>query len=142
MESHSSLVNFTAHIVASYLQQNRLESERVGELIRTVHLTLVELNGGAEVKPAETLTPAVSIKKSVNASRIVCLEDGLEFQSLKRHLRSAHNMTPEEYRARWSLPADYPMVAPNYARARSALAKRIGLGSNRRDSEEDAADDE
>src|SRR3546814_11093668 len=102
-------------------------SSDLTNIIRAVHNTLVDIDGGVE-STGPDLTPAVPIKKSVNAEFIVCLEDGKKLKMLKRYLRSQYGMTPEEYRARWGLPADYPMVAPNYAAQRSRLAKQIGLG--------------
>jgi predicted transcriptional regulator len=100
-----------------------------------VHQSLVGLSNGSTKEPAEKPTPAVSIKKSVTPEYIVCLEDGKKFKSLKRHLKTAFGMTPDEYRARWDLPADYPMVAPTYAAKRSDLAKKLGLGRKPKESE-------
>ena len=101
-------------------------------LINQVHAALARVSGDAGEAPAEPLKPAVSVKKSITPEHIVCLEDGKKFKSLKRHLRTQYNMTPEQYREKWSLAADYPMVAPNYAAARSQLAKQMGLGQQRR----------
>jgi predicted transcriptional regulator len=97
-----------------------------------VHAALTRVSGGAGEAPVESLKPAISVKKSITPEYIVCLEDGKKFKSLKRHLRTQYNMTPEQYREKWNLAADYPMVAPNYAAARSQLAKQMGLGQQRR----------
>ena len=97
-----------------------------------MHSALVKVSTGVEEPKAVEITPAVSIKKSITPDYIICLEDGKKFKSLKRHLRTQYNMSPDEYRVKWGLPADYPMVAPNYAASRSALAKSMGLGQQRR----------
>lgn len=131
MNDEDGPVHTTARLVAAYASNNRLMPQDLTALIQSVHSMLLALsNGGAEA-PGEALRPAVPIKKSVTSDHIVCLEDGLKFKSLKRHLRSAYKMTPEDYRAKWGLPYDYPMVAPNYAAHRSKLAKQIGLGRKR-----------
>jgi predicted transcriptional regulator len=101
-------------------------------LIGDVHGALLRVSTGVQEAPVEAPKPAVSVKKSVTPDHIVCLEDGKKFKSLKRHLRTQYNMSPEEYREKWGLPSDYPMVAPNYAAARSNLAKQMGLGQQRR----------
>jgi predicted transcriptional regulator len=132
----SELLSLTADIVAAHVSNNRVESADLPALIRQVYGTLSGLDGGlpavAAAAPAEKLQPAVPLKKSIAPDYIVCLEDGKKLKMLKRHLMSHYNMTPEQYRERWSLPADYPMVAPNYALQRQALAKKIGLGTSRR----------
>jgi predicted transcriptional regulator len=133
MDGKNELVEMTAEIVAAYVSANSVAPHDLPRLIETVHASLQGLSGkvdGGVV--AEANAPAVPIKKSVTADFIICLEDGKKFKSLKRHLRTRYGMTPEEYRARWNLPHDYPMVAPNYAKARSDLAKRMGLGHGRR----------
>jgi predicted transcriptional regulator len=104
----------------------------ISTLINQVHAALSRVSGKVSDGPAEPLKPAVSVKKSITPEFIVCLEDGKKFKSLKRHLRTQYNMTPEQYREKWSLSTDYPMVAPNYAAARSQLAKQMGLGQQRR----------
>lgn len=114
-------------IVAAYVSNNAISASDVPGVIRTVHDTLKELGNRIEPEEPER-TPAVPVRKSVTPEYIVCLEDGKKLKMLKRYLRSQYGLTPEEYRARWSLPADYPMVAPNYAEKRSQLAKEIGLG--------------
>jgi len=133
-ESNASLnfVELAADIVSAYVSNNSVASSELPQLIGDIHTALVRVAGGAVEAPAEAPKPAVSVKKSVTPDFIVCLEDGKKFKSLKRHLRTQYNMTPEEYREKWGLPADYPMVAPNYAEARSALAKKMGLGQQRR----------
>lgn len=119
-----SLIELTAEIVAAYVSNNRVGAAEITDLIGRVHTAL---QGTArEEQEAEPLAPAAPIKRSVTADYIVCLEDGKRFKSLKRHLKT-HELSPAEYRAKWSLPADYPMVAPNYARARSELARQMGL---------------
>lgn len=127
----SELLQLTADIVSSHVSNNQVQQEQLQDLIRTVYSTLQDLSVVAPEEPVEELKPAVPIKKSVTKDYIVCLEDGKELKMLKRHLKSAYNMTPEEYRAKWGLPADYPMVAPSYAAKRQELAKKIGLGRNR-----------
>jgi len=132
MEDGTDLVDMTASIVSAYVSANQVNPQDLPALIRTVHAVLREVAGGAlaSIEPAQE--PAVAVKKSVTPEFIICLEDGKKFKSLKRHLRTRYSMTPEEYRAKWGLPHDYPMVAPNYAKARSDLAKRMGLGHARR----------
>lgn len=122
------LLRMTAEIVSAYVGQNTLPSQQLPEVINSVYLTLTGLNGAPVETPVEPARPAVPIKKSVTPEYIVCLEDGKKLKMLKRHLRSTYDMTPDEYRAKWGLPADYPMVAPNYAAQRSEFAKKIGLG--------------
>ncbi|MBT5416313.1 MAG: MucR family transcriptional regulator [Rhodospirillaceae bacterium] len=120
-------VELTVKIVSAYVSHAQLPIEGLEETIEAVHDSLCAL--GAAAEPAvPALTPAVPISASIRPDYLVCLENGRRFRSLKRHLRTAHGLTPEEYRARWGLPPDYPMVAPNYARLRSDLARTIGLG--------------
>ena len=125
-------IALTANIVSAYLSHNTVTANEIPALINQVHSALVRVSGGHGESPGEPLKPAVSVKKSVTPEYIVCLEDGKKFKSLKRHLRTQYTMTPEQYREKWGLPADYPMVAPNYAAARSQLAKQMGLGQQRR----------
>lgn len=132
MESKEDLVDMTAGIVSAYVSANPISASDLPALIRTVFSTLRELDGVAPATPGNSQEPAIAIKKSVTADYIVCLEDGKKFKSLKRHLRTRYNITPDEYRAKWGLPHDYPMVAPNYAKERSNLAKRMGLGQGRK----------
>ncbi|MBV8169884.1 MAG: MucR family transcriptional regulator [Alphaproteobacteria bacterium] len=121
----------TTQIVAAYVANNTVAVNDLPGLIRQVHAALANVGGSAEVAP-ERPQPAVPIKRSVMPDYTVCLEDGQKLKMLKRHLKTAFNMTPEEYRERWDLPPDYPMVAPNYASQRSRLAKEIGLGTRAR----------
>lgn len=125
------LMDQTTRIVEAYVGNNTLDVKDVPSLISEVHQALVRVSGGAAPAEREELKPAVSAKRSVMPDYIICLEDGKKFKSLKRHLRTHYNLSPEEYREKWGLPHDYPMVAPNYARARSELAKRMGLGTRR-----------
>ncbi len=127
------LVELTAYLVSAYVGNNAVPASNLSGLIADVHGAFVRLVDGAATAPVpEPLKPAVPIKKSIEPDFMVCLEDGKRFKSLKRHLRTSYGLTPEEYREKWGLPADYPMVAPNYAEARSQLAKRSGLGQIRR----------
>ena len=118
-------------IQARHRIRERLIGDRTA-LINEVHGALLKVGGGTVEMPAEAPKPAISVKRSVTPDYIICLEDGKKFKSLKRHLRTQYGMTPEQYREKWGLPADYPMVAPNYAKARSELAKEMGLGQQRR----------
>ena len=127
-EVRGDLIGLTAQIVAAYVSKNTVASGDVPALIGDVHQALVRATGNVEVPERDEMKPAVPVKKSVTPDYIVCLEDGKKFKSLKRHLRTHYKMSPEEYRAKWQLPHDYPMVAPSYARKRSALAKDMGLG--------------
>jgi predicted transcriptional regulator len=128
-EDHLAL---TANIVAAYVSNNSVPISELSGLISQVHAALTQLAGGRAEIGGEAMKPAVSVKKSVMPDHIICLEDGKKFKSLKRHLRAQYDMSPEQYREKWGLPADYPMVAPNYAQARSRLAKEMGLGQQRK----------
>ena len=128
----SSYIALTANIVSAYVSNNSVPSADIPNLISQVHSALKRVSGGQTAATAEPLKPAVPVKRSVTPEYIVCLEDGHKFKSLKRHLRTRYNMTPDQYREKWGLPPDYPMVAPNYAAARSQLAKQMGLGQQRR----------
>jgi predicted transcriptional regulator len=130
--SGGTFIKLTADIVSAYVSNNSVPSSDLPALIGQVHSALTRVSSGQGESPVEPPKPAISIKKSITADHIVCLEDGKKFKSLKRHLRTQYNMTPEQYREKWGLPADYPMVAPNYAAARSHLAKQMGLGQQRR----------
>ncbi|MDX2158849.1 MAG: MucR family transcriptional regulator [Hyphomicrobiaceae bacterium] len=125
------LIKLTAEIVAAYVSKNALASAELPSLIGDVHQALSQASGTADITVRDELKPAVPVKRSVTPDYIICLEDGKKFKSLKRHLRTHYKMSPEEYRAKWQLPHDYPMVAPNYAAARSQLAKKMGLGTRR-----------
>lgn len=134
MQDKGSLVALTADIVAAYVGNNTVAQADLPKLIASIYQSLAAAtHGSAEAKPAETpeLKPAVPVRKSITPDYIICLEDGKKFKSLKRHLRTHYDLSPEQYREKWGLPVDYPMVAPNYAEARSSLAKKIGLGQNR-----------
>jgi predicted transcriptional regulator len=124
-------IDLTANIVSAYLSNNPTPASEIPNLISQIHAALLRVSSGRGDAPTEPAKPAVSIKKSINPDFLVCLEDGKRFKSLKRHLRTQYNMTPEQYRDKWGLPADYPMVAPSYAVARSQLAKKMGLGQQR-----------
>jgi predicted transcriptional regulator len=124
------ILRMTAEVVSAYLSNNLLPANQISEVIQTVHTSLNALGASKTESAVEPPKPAVPVKKSVTPDYIVCLEDGKKLKILKRHLRSTYNMTPDEYRAKWGLPADYPMVAPNYAQQRSDFAKKIGLGRN------------
>ena len=124
-------IELASDIVSAFVAKNAVAPSELPALIHSVHSALQgAANGGA--KPAEPPTPAVAVKKSITPDYLISLEDGRRYKSLKRHLRTSYGMTPEEYRAKWGLPADYPMVAPNYAKRRSELAKSMGLGQKRR----------
>lgn len=127
-ESNGNMVELSADIVSAYVANNVVMKTDLPALIADVFAALTKLGREPEAPPAAPLVPAVPIRKSVTPEAIICLEDGKSFKSLKRHLRSSFDMTPDQYRAKWGLPSDYPMVAPAYAEARSALAKSMGLG--------------
>ncbi|EAQ35390.1 ROSMUCR transcriptional regulator [Nitrobacter sp. Nb-311A] len=127
-----SFLDLTAEIVSAYVSNNTTPASEIPVLISQVHAALMRVSSGRSELPVEPVKPAVPIKKSMTADYLVCLEDGKRFKSLKRHLRTQYNMSPEQYRDKWKLPADYPMVAPNYAVTRSQLAKDMGLGQQRR----------
>lgn len=126
--AEEELLRMTADVVAAYVSNNTLPTAQLAEVINAVYNSLKSLEGQAAEPQPEPLKPAVAIRRSVTPDYLVCLEDGKKLKMLKRHLRSTYNMTPDEYRAKWGLPADYPMVAPNYAEQRSEFAKKIGLG--------------
>ena len=128
--SKAELLEMTTEIVASFVANNPVPAGSLPDLIQTVHETVQDLSTDAPKEPPRP-DPAVPNSKSITPDHIICLEDGRKLKMLKRYLRSRYNLTPEEYRARWNLPSDYPMVAPNYAKRRSAFAKEIGLGRKR-----------
>jgi predicted transcriptional regulator len=128
----SSFIQLTANIVSAFVSNNTVASAEIPSLIGQVYSALMRVSSGQAAASAEPLKPAVAVKRSITPEYIVCLEDGKKFKSLKRHLRTQYDMTPEQYRDKWGLPPDYPMVAPNYAAARSQLAKQMGLGQQRR----------
>lgn len=130
-KDHTELLALTTDIVSAHLSNNQVAADEIPAIIQKVYKTLSSV-GGEGGAFTERPQPAVPIKKSVTPDHIICLEDGKKLKMLKRHLKTAYDMSPEEYRERWGLPADYPMVAPNYAKQRSDLAKEIGLGTTGR----------
>lgn len=130
--NHEMLIELTADVVAAYVSNNPVPVGELPNLIADVHSALGKVGGGVEQPPADKQKPAVNPKRSVHDDYIVCLEDGKKFKSLKRHLMTHYNLTPDQYRDKWALDANYPMVAPNYAAARSQLAKKMGLGRKRK----------
>ena len=125
------LTELTAEIVSAYVSNNPMAADQLPSLIQSTFQTVSSLSAAPSQTTAPNKEPAVPIKKSVTNEYIICLENGKKFKSLKRHLQSRYNMTPEEYRTKWGLPVDYPMVAPGYAEKRSQLAKKMGLGKRR-----------
>jgi len=132
MEEKSEIIEMTTDIVAAYVGNNTVSTADLPALIQSVYRALSGVLSGGEAVEAAPKEPAVPVKRSITPDFLVCLEDGRKFKSLKRHLRTKYNMSPEDYRAKWGLAKDYPMVAPNYARARSDLAKQMGLGQGGR----------
>lgn len=126
--SSSYLIEMVSDIVSAYVAHNPVPVAELPKLIEKVHACLTEIDGGGAAEEKTELKPAVPVRKSVTDDHLVCLEDGKKFKSLKRHLRTRYDMSPDEYREKWGLPADYPMVAPNYAKQRSDLARKMGLG--------------
>lgn len=131
LQNNIDVVSLASDILVAYVSNNSVPRSELPALIADVHAAIERLRAGAVQAPQVAPTPAVPVKKSVTPDQIVCLEDGKAFKSLKRHLSTHHGMTPEEYREKWNLPRDYPMVAPSYAEARSALARSMGLGRKR-----------
>jgi predicted transcriptional regulator len=131
ISAHANILGLTAQIVSAHVANNAVPTDSLPGLIQDVYKTLASV--GAEAPPAERQAPAVPVKKSVFPDYLVCLEDGKKLKMLKRHLKTAYNMSPEQYRERWDLDPNYPMVAPNYAKHRSSLAKQIGLGTKPRE---------
>jgi predicted transcriptional regulator len=132
MSEGSNYIELAAEIVSAYVSNNSVPAGDLATLLSDVHVALVRVSEGVSAPVPEAAKPAVPPKKSVTNDYIICLEDGRKFKSLKRHLRTQYNLSPEEYREKWGLASDYPMVAPAYAKARSALAKQMGLGQQRR----------
>ena len=132
MEERADVIEMTADIVSAYVGANNVAAADLPSLIQSVHRALAGMSGESQVAEAAPQEPAVSLKRSITPEFLICLEDGRKFKSLKRHLRTKYNMSPEDYRAKWGLAKDYPMVAPNYAKARSDLAKQMGLGQGGR----------
>lgn len=131
VEQDSVLIELTSDIVSAYVSNNAVVASDLPSVIQNVHATLQQISVSGAEPEKEKPIPAVSIRKSITDDYLICLEDGKKFKSLKRHLRTHYDLSPEEYRERWRLPIDYPMVAPNYAKARSELAKQMGLGRKR-----------
>ena len=131
MDENNNTIMLTAEIVSSYLSNNALQVDAIPALIKSVHQALMETEGGTKELEQPVHEPVVSVRASIKPDYLVCMVCGVKYKSLKRHLRTSHDMTPEEYRDRYNLPADYPMVAPEYAKQRSKLAKKIGLGRKR-----------
>ncbi|MGD1017518.1 MAG: MucR family transcriptional regulator [Roseiarcus sp.] len=132
MSESNNHVELAAEIVSAYVSNNSVPAGELPALLSEVHAAILRVASGAVAAVPEAAKPAIAPKKSITNDYIVCLEDGRKFKSLKRHLRTQYNLSPEQYREKWGLPADYPMVAPAYAKARSALAKQMGLGQQRR----------
>src|ERR1700741_3874074 len=132
MSEESEFVELTADIVSAYVGNNSVSAAGLPSLIRSIHDAIRGISNGQIEAPVVAQAPAVSVRKSVSPDFLICLEDGRRFKSLKRHLRTKYNISPEDYRAKWGLPKDYPMVSPNYAASRSALAKSMGLGQGGR----------
>jgi predicted transcriptional regulator len=132
MEDKIDLIGMTTEIVSAYVGNNSVSSAELPSLIQTIHRALAGVNQPVHIVDVTPKEPAVPVKRSITPDFLICLEDGRKFKSLKRHLRTKYNLSPEDYRAKWGLPKDYPMVAPNYARARSDLAKQMGLGQGGR----------
>lgn len=136
----SDVIEWVVEIVSSYVSNNSVPTAELPALLNNVHESLRKISVGQEEQPRQPPSPAVPIRKSIADDHLVCLEDGKSFKSLKRHLQTVHGMTPDQYRERWSLGRDYPMVAPAYAKARSALAKGMGLGASRRKAASEASE--
>ncbi len=132
MDDKADVIEMTTEIVAAYVENNTISTTDLPGLIQSVHRALSGISTGAETVDVAPKEPAVPVRRSITPDHLVCLEDGRKFKSLKRHLRTKYNMSPEDYRAKWGLAKDYPMVAPNYAKARSELAKQMGLGQGGR----------
>ena len=132
MDDKSEVIEMTADIVSAYVGNNTIATADLPSLIQSVHRALTSVSTGVEPVETAPKEPAVPVRRSITPDYLVCLEDGRKFKSLKRHLRTKYNMSPEDYRAKWGLAKDYPMVAPNYAKARSELAKQMGLGQGGR----------
>ena len=129
--SNTDLLQMTTEVVAAYVGHNRVEPDRVSQVVQSVYHSLVGLDGRGDGGTKAKQKPAVPIKRSITDDYVICLEDGKKLKMLKRHLRTSYSLSPEAYRAKWGLASDYPMVAPNYAKVRSAFAKKIGLGKRR-----------
>jgi predicted transcriptional regulator len=131
-QTSPNFVELAADIVSAYVSNNSVASADLPVLLNTIYTALTQTTQGQSHEPKAQSVPAVPVKKSVTSDYLICLDDGKKFKSLKRHLRTTYDMSPDQYRAKWGLPSDYPMVAPNYAKTRSELAKTMGLGQQRR----------
>lgn len=131
-EADDAVIGLVADIVSAYVANNSVPVSELPGLIASTHAAIAGLGAAPVSVPEEKAIPAVSIKKSITPDFLICLEDGKKFKSLKRHLRTSYDLSPEQYRTKWGLPSDYPMVAPAYAEARSNLAKKMGLGQQRK----------
>src|ERR1700752_3957526 len=131
-DEESSVIEIAADIVSAYVGNNSVSASDLPILIKNIHAALKGISTGATAEPAAPQTPAVPVRRSITPDFLICLEDGRKFKSLKRHLQTKYGLSPDDYRAKWGLPKDYPMVAPNYAASRSALAKQMGLGQGGR----------
>ncbi len=129
--SHTDVLQMTTQVVAAYVGHNSVGGAKIPEVIESVYASLAGLEGHTELAAKGKQKPAVPIKKSITPDYLICLEDGAKRKMLKRHLRTVYGLSPADYRAKWGLGSDYPMVAPNYAKQRSAIAKKIGLGKHR-----------
>ena len=127
-QPHNDVLQMTTQVVAAYVGHNNVGETQIPDVIKSVYASLAGLTGQAALGAKPRQKPAVTVKKSITADYLICLEDGKKLKMLKRHLRTSYGLSPEEYRAKWGLGSDYPMVAPNYAKQRSAFAKKIGLG--------------
>ncbi|MEE2654447.1 MAG: MucR family transcriptional regulator [Pseudomonadota bacterium] len=131
--TNGEVLKMAVEIVSAYVSNNDVSAAQVPDLINTIYSSLNTLNGSSSINGTESPRPAVSIRRSITPDYIICLEDGKKLKMLKRHLRASYGITPDEYRTKWGLPPDYPMVAPNYAEQRSNFAKKIGLGRKKGD---------
>ncbi len=128
MDGVEDTLHLTTEIVAAFVSNNAIDGDKIPDLLRNVHTAILGLAGAGKPEPEEPSKPAVPVKKSITPDYLICLEDGKKLKMLKRYLRTQYDMSPDDYRRKWNLPSDYPMVAPNYAARRSEFAKQIGLG--------------
>ncbi|MDI9634438.1 MucR family transcriptional regulator [Geitlerinema splendidum] len=134
-----NMIPFVAEIVAAYVSNHELGREELPDFIQLVHRSLCNISSGQSFKLSSPSAPAVPIEESIKPDYIICLEDGIKLKMLKRHLKTSYNMTPDQYRERWGLPINYPMVAPNYTKQRQSIAKSIGLGTHKKSQKKTAA---
>jgi|TARA_B110000263_G_scaffold79299_1_gene69181 predicted transcriptional regulator len=126
--NHKDMLKMTAQVVTAYVGNNNISGSQISDLVKSVYTSLSGLNNTLETSSKVKKVPAIAVKRSIRADYLICLEDGKKLKMLKRHLRTTYGLSPDQYRLRWGLKSDYPMVAPNYAKQRSAFAKKIGLG--------------